>query len=184
MGQQIRAFIAVSFPCPDRIRPVLRQLSEMEGKVRPVAADTMHVTLKFLGDVDRDLVPQIINILKAVTAGNTAFELHITGVGAFPNVARPTVAWAGLQNAEPLRRLAAALEGRLEPLGIPRERRDFHPHLTLARVKHPPEELTALFAEYADADFGSVAINSVEVFQSILKPDGPVYTQLATVKLQ
>lgn len=180
----IRAFIAVKIEPTPEIRRLLTKLNTIGGNVRPVAPDKLHVTLKFLGDTEESLLPEIKAALSATVQGKQACDVKLVGVGAFPNVKRPAVIWIGLHDAEPLCELAVELENRLEPFGFARERREFQPHLTLTRLRsRPPEAMFALFSEHSATPYGNARINSVELMRSELLPGGSRYTVLARAPL-
>ena len=184
IAKPIRAFIAVKIPATPSLRKVSRQLAEMGRPVKAVAADNLHVTLKFLGDTDPELIPEISGIVEAAAAAESASELRVVGLGAFPHLDRPSVVWAGLQDAETLTAIAAKLEKRLKPLGFKPERRKFQPHLTLARIRSkPPPEVKTLVTEHSSTEFGTATVESVELFQSELRPEGPRYTILRSAEL-
>lgn len=180
----IRAFIAVKLEATQEVRRLLTRLNTMGRGVRPVAADKLHVTLKFLGDTDESLLPQIKTHLAETVSGRSAIDVRLVGVGAFPNAKRPAVIWIGLHDAQPLSEIAAALDARLEPLGFARERRAFQPHLTLTRLRsRPPEAMFELLAEHGTTGYGTARIDSVELMQSELLPGGSRYTELQSVRL-
>jgi RNA 2',3'-cyclic 3'-phosphodiesterase len=184
MSRRIRAFIAVKIEATPPLRKVLAELGTLGRAVRPVGADGLHVTLKFLGDTDLNLIPDVARTVEAVTSGVAAFEVRFVGLGAFPRRDRPSVVWAALQHAEPLCAMADQLDLRLSGLGFAAENRRFVSHLTLARVKaRPPAELDEIIERHAATDFGMAAIDAVELLQSELTPAGPIYTTLATVPL-
>ncbi|MCH7685434.1 MAG: RNA 2',3'-cyclic phosphodiesterase [Planctomycetes bacterium] len=184
MSKPLRLFIAVKVLSTPSLRKVLKHLETMGRPVKPVSADNLHVTLKFLGDTNPTRVPEISNAVSEAVDGEKTFEGQIVGLGAFPRIQRPSVIWAGLENGEPLKRIAESLETMLSGLNFHPEQKPFHPHLTLARIKSkPPPELAELLNENQTTDFGVVSISSVELFQSELQPNGPRYTVLASAKL-
>ncbi len=184
MSKPLRLFIAVKVPSPPSLRKVLKHLETMGRPVKPVSADNLHVTLKFLGDTNPARIPEIRNAVSEAVHGEKSFETHIVGLGAFPRIQRPSVIWAGLENGEPLIKIAESLETKLSGLGFHPEHKPFHPHLTLARIKSkPPPELAELLNENQTTEFGVVSISSVELFQSELQPNGPRYTVLASAVL-
>ena len=184
MSQPIRAFIAVRFEPPRALCSVIATLGALGGSVKCVADEGLHVTLKFLGDTDPNDITEISRLVSGAAAGHSPFEARVVGLGAFPTPERPSVVWAGLSGAEPLIAIAGALETAVEPLGFARERRPFHPHLTLARVRsRPPAELGALVRQQASREFGTARVDALELLQSELGPRGPRYTTLATAKL-
>ncbi len=142
--------------------------------------------MKFLGDTDPHLLGEIGTVVQQVAADVPPFEVELAGLGVFPHVDRPTVVWAGFRGpgVESLCKLAEDLETDLEALGFPRERRKFEPHLTLARIKaRPPRDLAELLAKHKETPFGTVTVDALVHFQSELRPEGPLYTPLATAKL-
>jgi 2'-5' RNA ligase len=180
----LRTFIAVTIEPTPELRAVLADLSELAPTVRPVAADKLHVTLKFLGDTDENLIPQVAEIVRKAAQERPAIEVRLTGLGAFPHAARPAVVWVGLQGADLFIELAAELDSQLGLLGFLRESRPFQPHLTLARIKaKPPRELGAYLAQHGTTPFGTAWIRSVDLFHSNLERTGARYTVLASAPL-
>jgi 2'-5' RNA ligase len=181
----IRTFVAAAFTVPEEVRELLRRLSRIDRSLRPVAVDNLHVTLKFLGDVDKGQVADITQRMQNVAGTQPAGTVEFRGLGAFPNPARPSVVWIGMHEADFLSSCAAGLESSFEALGFARESRAFQPHLTVMRVKtRPSERLLELLAEMAAVRFGSAAINAITLFRSDLRHEGPRYTELATARLQ
>lgn len=180
MADNVRCFIAATIPGTPPLRDMLDALGEMGRAVKPVAVDNLHVTLKFFGDVPREQTAAIGRTLQEVAAAAEAFDVVLKGLGAFPHPGRPSVIWAGMDNAEPLVQLAVELEDRLEALGYVRESRPFHPHLTLARIKaRPPESLRGLLQQCEATEFGTAVIDHVDLYESELRREGPRYTVLA-----
>ena len=185
MSRSMRTFVAVEISLPAELRSMLRQFREMGRAVKAVESAATHITLKFLGDTPLDLLAEIAKAIESAMGSREAFELELKGIGAFPHWGRPQVVWAGVFPEEPLVHIAEALENALEPLGFPRERRAFHPHLTLARIKaKPPAELKEIADAHETESFGTQIIDTVIYYQSELKPAGPVYTPLSTIILQ
>jgi RNA 2',3'-cyclic 3'-phosphodiesterase len=184
MPDSIRTFIAIKIPSLEPLRRVLKELAGMGRALKTVDPDNLHVTLKFLGQTDMNLVPEVRALMEQAARSSASCELTITGLGVFPHAQRPNVVWAGLQGSDTLASLAADLEAGLEPQGFPRENRPFVPHLTLARVKaRPPESLRDLLSRHAKSPFGTVAIDHLEFIRSEPGPDGSQYTILATTPL-
>lgn len=184
MSDSIRTFVAVKFPMPPALRPVVRSLATMNWPVAPVSPDNLHVTLKFLGDTPAESCDAIQTQIAQSVIGQPPIVLRVEGLGAFPHVDRPSVIWVGLNDAQPLISIAQRLETALEPLGFARESRPFHPHLTLARIKgRPPRELFELLRQHATTNFGTVEISSVEFIRSDREHEGARYTTLAAYQL-
>ena len=122
--------LASSVDGPDGERPVGR------GSVRWVTTQQAHLTLAFLGDVPREVLPEVLARVEEVAAGTRPFELDYRGVGAFPGPARPRVLWAGVgAGRDEVTAVAAEVRRTLEPLGVGGDGAPFRPHLTLGRVR-------------------------------------------------
>src|SRR5262245_21395537 len=185
MPSTLRAFIGVKIECPPGLSDILRTLGTMGNAVRVTDLNSLHITVKFLGDTDWEQTAAIARELEAAAREAPAHEAELRGLGAFPAPARPTVIWAGVRPEGPPVRLAADLDRRLSAHGFVPEARPYHPHLTLARVKfRPPDSLRTILDQLADEDFGDVAIESVALYQSEQSRAGPKYTPLATAELQ
>ncbi len=178
----IRAFIAVG------LTPEIRQeIGEAERDfdmkgVRLVEPSLIHVTLKFLGNIDEGKVDAIEAALKKVTV--RPFEARFKSLGGFPNPRNPRVIWVGAEGD--FVELNKQVEELLEKIGFPREGR-FQPHVTIGRVKFPtPEQkqkLPGLFEKYKDFDAGSMAVDSIRLMKSTLSPKGPRYDVLKEIPL-
>ena len=185
MAKPIRLFIATHMRSTRPLREILERLRQIGRALRTVYDDNLHVTLKFLGATDPELVPRLAEQMTQAAGQQQALDLTIRGLGCFPNPQRPRVVWAGLVGAEPLVRIAGELESRLGPLGFPPEGRDFTPHLTLARVRsRPPRELASFIEENASVPLGGVRVEAVTLYLSETGTHGPKYTPLATAGLR
>lgn len=182
MAQTLRTFVAIDFAA-DPVRDVLSDLQDLGRPIRTVR-EPLHLTLKFLGETRPADLAAIGRILAEVTSRHAVHEVDLTGVGAFPRPERPSVIWAGIAPQDPVRALAAELAAELEPLGFPPERRAFHPHITLARVKgRPPAGLADLFDLYGGEVFGKSLVREALHYQSELTPGGSQYSVLARAPL-
>lgn len=191
MAQKIRAFVAVSFS-PE----VLAGLCEVQarlkralpqGLVKWVSPGSMHLTLQFLGDVDPKLVPTLSGALRGAFSDLSAFDVHLAGVGSFPRPSGPRVLWAGFQEgAEGLHALTARTQAVTAEWGFEPEERAFHAHVTLGRLntrERRPPDLTAPLQDFAGVEIGQCQIGVVSLFESELRPAGPVYTQLDSFRV-
>jgi len=189
MGEKLRAFIAISLPEPvlQGIVTAQETLKRSGLKIRWVRKEGIHLTLKFLGDIDRDSVEKISEAMERATGAFSPFTLWAEGIGVFPNLKRPRVAWVGLSGeVEVLSALQRDLESQLSGLGFPKEKRPFKGHLTLGRVKGRLEgiKLQEAVEDLGDFRKESFAAQSLVLFQSELRPDGAVYSRLAEVLLK
>jgi RNA 2',3'-cyclic 3'-phosphodiesterase len=175
----------VAMDIPDEVRDAIGALA---AKLRTTCEDArwtrvegLHITLRFIGEIPAEKVEMIKTALAGIPS-RAPFTLNFRGLGFFPNERRPRVLWAGIEANSELRELAAAVETALEPLAIPREERQFSPHLTLARFD-TPRGLDALHAAIEKAgpfEFGSTIAKEFHLYQSVLKRGGAEYTRLAS----
>lgn len=185
----MRTFIAVDL-APDikaALEALIRKVRKNAGGVTWVRPDAMHLTLKFLGEVPEDRVGSVKAILESLAGSRRPFPMRLKGTGTFPpgGGTRARVLWAGIEEAPELMELRAALESELEKAGFPREDRDFHPHLTLGRVKSPQglEPVLRELEHYREADLGGMTVAGLTLFQSVLGPSGPEHKVLVEAVL-
>lgn len=180
----MRCFIAVDMG-NDKVIACLRELGRVGAALRLVSPENLHLTLKFLGEVQEELIPEISAAMKDALQGIEPFDTSFRGLGTFPSLNYMRVVWVGIEKSrEKLIEVQRSLDERLAKLGFQRDKR-FHPHLTLARVKSPKGkgELREFIMKHADTDFGAVRIERVELKKSVLTPKGPIYTTIAAREL-
>jgi RNA 2',3'-cyclic 3'-phosphodiesterase len=175
----VRAFVAVELP--DDIKTFLSDTVQTLATGLPAAAvrwvrpEAMHLTLRFLGDTAADQLPQIAATLDQATAGRKPFTLKLGQMGCFPSPKRPRIIWAGVGGDEAeLQALKGALDGLLQPLGWPVEKKAFHPHLTLGRVKDERVTIELPWGKALEAL--PLPVTAVHLIESQLRPAGPLYT--------
>jgi 2'-5' RNA ligase len=190
---KIRSFIAIELP-----GELKQALAELQRKfksagnlpVKWVDPGNIHLTLKFLGDIDAASVDNITTAIEQAVKDFTPFNIEVRGLGVFPNINRIQVVWVGLYgDLEKLGQLQKHIETNLESLGFPPENRPFTPHLTLARVRDyaRPEERQKLGQLISTASLeGKYIINvtSVNLMRSELTREGPIYGKLSTATLE
>jgi RNA 2',3'-cyclic 3'-phosphodiesterase len=179
----MRLFVAIIPPADvhERIVRVMEELKPFSRASRWVRPEGLHLTLKFLGDVKEPQLACIAAELKEIRALRP-IELRFRGLESFPKHDRPRVIWTGIDVNKELTDLSESMESRLEPLGFPREERDFSPHITLARInsRERLENLARAMAGFASYDFGTMQACEFQLFQSALKPSGAEYASLGT----
>jgi 2'-5' RNA ligase len=185
----MRTFIAIDLDpeIKKTLSLLVDELDEGHRNIRWVKHQGMHLTLKFLGEIGREKVPEIENILRTISKRYGTFSLKFKGTGSFPpGMKNPRVLWVGIEEQETLAALQSQLEGELEKLGFPRERRKFHAHLTLGRVKSLSniKETLSLLEKYRDRNFGEMKADKISFIQSILKPTGAEYNVLSEFELK
>lgn len=163
------------------------RLSRTDAQVKWVASENLHLTLKFLGEVP---AVELIEVCRTVTSAVTEFapvEIECDHVGAFPSSHRPRTLWLGIgAGDQAVIALQEELERGLSPLGFRREHRQYHPHITLGRLRSSQREVQQLSQLLQPSDFGPTAtclVQQVVVVASQIGRDGPLYQRLATIPL-
>ena len=188
MPQSLRVFIAVSIPEPVAcfLRDVQARLQLPATDVRWLAVKNIHLTLKFLGDVDPSRVLDVAARMDDAAGQIPPFSLKARGAGVFPDLRRARVLWVGLDGAlESLCRIQATLESGLESSGFKKESRRFHPHLTIGRTRRRIDAHTmgASLERLKEAVSDSFRVDRLGLFKSTLKPAGADYSLLHTSRL-
>ena len=187
----MRCFIAIDID--EQIRKALANLQdELQGKAdikksdaKWVNPETIHLTLKFLGEIKDEQVVDVCNITGDVASRHESFELDVESVGHFGGRSA-RVLWVGTgQNSDKLLQLQEDLELQLDLAGWPMETRKFSGHLTLCRIRNSKAgvKLAQITERYKDFKLGTVPADSLSVYQSQLTPKGPIYTVLGNYRL-
>jgi len=179
----MRSFVAIELP--DAVKEALAQLAERLRPARVPASwvrpEQIHLTLRFLGDVDKQRLEQLSAALRAAYRGTAPFTVRVRGTGGFPNIRRPNVIWVSLDPVENgLGGIQQKAELAARAIGLPPEERPFKPHLTLARIKEPRAAwpLAAMLEQEAGFDAGEFTVSRVSLFSSQLNPKGALHTRL------
>jgi 2'-5' RNA ligase len=186
----IRSFLAFELPpeIREKIGEVSIELQKLTLPVRWVKVTNIHLTIIFLGYVDEDKIDDIKEKVNLVVKRFSIFKTRLNGIGVFPNWRKPRVIWIGLgEEIERLSNLREELQTELKVLGFKPEKRPFAPHLTIGRFKglvDRDEELKSILDRYHDLSGDLQYLNELVLFKSDLKPDGPVYTKMATWQLR
>ena len=175
----MRVFIAVDVPNEIRkaLGDVQRELRPLTNSARWVAPESIHITLRFLGEIPDKRLDDIITALTGLTW--KPFTITVHGVGFFPGTRSPRVFWAGME-APTMQGLAEQLDTRMDRLGFEKEKRAFRPHITLARARDSRIDSSLVLgaSDYAEHNFGSFVVDRMYLFKSTLKPSGAVYEKL------
>ena len=186
----MRLFVSVDLldDLAESVRAVQEEFREASG-LNFTDPEQAHMTLKFLGEVDRDRLPAIEDRLEAAVAkaGVEPFEARYGGLGVFPTLEYISVLWFGVREDhgdDELTRLAEAVEEELVAEGFDPEDHEFTPHVTLARMNHAGgKELVQENVQELDPDVGTALVEEIRLTESELTPDGPVYTTVARFPL-
>jgi len=188
MSKTIRTFIAIEIPedIISKFRELQEAIKVYDFKIRWVRSENIHLTLKFLGDVEEVKIGEIAETISKTVEGYTPISLKAKGIGVFPSIKRPSVLWVGLTGQlESLVGLQKRLDENLKVLGFPGEKRPFKGHLTMGRIKTKIDVRKFGDALMAFRNFESETFTADQIvfYRSELKPSGAVYTELANASL-
>jgi len=180
----VRTFIALDTPAElkEVIAKLQRDLSRIPGaKVTWPKMDGIHLTLKFLGDVEGKQIPALIGAMQDCVKPFRPTELKTTHTGGFPNLQRPRVLWLGLESTTELMSLQSIVEKTCFEFGFPLEEKAFHPHLTVGRVKEI-ERGCALNEQFERAQIKPIiwTVSNIKIMSSELRQSGAIYEVLGT----
>lgn len=190
--ERVRSFVAVELP--EGLKEELLELTERlksgdHRGVRWVDPRGIHLTLKFLGDVEVDRLDDITTALEEATRGISPFQLEVGGLGVPPNPRRARMAWVGMSGEiDRLQQLQQRVESSLGNIGFPAESRKFTPHLTLARVRDQVslDERRSFGHLIESTDFKvshNIMVDTVFLMKSQLTREGAIYSRLSSVGL-
>jgi len=184
----MRIFIAVDIDEEKVVNNILlfeQKLKESNARLKLVEKENLHITLKFIGEVEEKDINLIFDAVEKGSKGFKKFEIEIIGAGTFPSLSRPRVIWVGVKNgSETLSRLAASISRSLEKVGFRGDSKPFKPHITVARIKGYGRNVSHLINEFSDHLFGKMTVKDVRVKRSTLTPQGPIYTTLKSFELE
>ena len=186
MDNKIRSFIAVEIP--NEIRNMLMEfqnkLKSIRDDIKWVRPESLHLTLKFLGDVEKNRIVDLTALINQTIQEFKPFNFSLGGTGVFPNTRRPNVLWVGvLQGKEHLITMASVLNRSLIKMGFEEERREYHPHLTLGRVRSKRKIVKTIdLMESLSFLEQSFWVQELVLMKSDLKPSGAEYTPLKHLK--
>ena len=193
MTETIRSFLAVELP--PEVKGALAGAADDLGRanllgLRLVRPESIHLTLKFLGDTSAALVPSIVESVARVAGAHSSFALALGRAGAFPNRSSPRVLWIGIEGElAPLVALQQQIEEALAQFGFAGEGRGFSPHLTVARIRDGTSKADrqraaeALITSRIPSGL-SIEVRSISLMRSTLLPDGAVYERVACMPLK
>jgi 2'-5' RNA ligase len=182
MSEQIRSFIAFDIEnegVTNRIATAQKMLFQTNADLKMVEPKNIHITLRFLGPINPDMVEKIYSAIKNVKF--TPFNITLHGLGVFPTLNYPRVVWAGITDgAEQLKSIFEQLEPQIHELGFKPDPNGFTPHLTIARVRSGAnkQRLVDLIERQQEYEFGNLRAECLKLKKSQLSPRGPAYTTL------
>lgn len=183
MSETIRSFIAIELnqEIQQELGNLQAQLRKSDADIKWVKPENIHLTLRFLGNIDSSQIVDIKKVLNNLSTQTQSFQMNLSKIGAFPNLNYPKVIWVGVEEGKnQLIEINENLESRLEKNGFSRENRSFHPHITLGRVKSQKNRDRLKF-QIQSINFLSknkMIAQKITFFKSILAPEGSIYASL------
>lgn len=181
-SDKVRSFVAigVSNDVQGRLESIVNELRMALSNVKWVEPRNYHLTIKFLGEIPRERIPEVSGGLEAASKRLCEFDIELKGVGAFPDIRRPRVIWVGIgAGIEEFRKLWQAVEEELSRRGFEKEPKGFSPHLTLGRIRHPgppAPKLSEIVEMVRNEPLGRIRVNELLLMRSELSSRGPDYT--------
>jgi len=187
----MRAFIAIELP--EKIKNSLAVLQEKlkssQADVKWVEKNNIHLTLKFLGEVDENKISEVTTSLNKIALHTPSYQAIISSLGGFPKIDYPRVIWAGIGNGDQeTKNIAKLIEENLEKIGFAKEERAFASHITLGRTrsgknqKKLGELLKKMQVESSIAE--NFKVDKITLFKSQLSPKGPTYQAIKELSLK
>ena len=179
----MRAFVAVEIQDDNILDAIAKIQSEFKIKATPVNKKNMHFTLLFLGEITEETAANVKKALSTVSF--KPIEVRFTHVGAFPNSRSPRVIWIGVDetSSRQLVELATQVEKKLGPLGFKSDK-PFKAHLTIFRIKNRADDISGMIEKFKKIDLGKYTMTELKFKQSVLTPNGPIYSDLQVVLAQ
>ncbi len=178
-----RGFIAIEINATSSILEFEKEIKKTGADIKLIEPQNIHITLKFLGDVDEILIDEIEQIMKDAVKEIKPFTMKLNGVGVFPNNNYVRVIWIGIKEAQILETIVKTIDEHLSKLGFKKEKRGFSSHLTIARVKSVKnkQRLLETIEKYMNVEFSIQEVKSIKLMKSDLTSAGPIYTTIKDV---
>jgi RNA 2',3'-cyclic 3'-phosphodiesterase len=188
MPETIRAFIACELPASviALLANLQRQIKSNGIKAKWVRPENIHLTLKFLGNIQAGDIDRLVRCMTECLRGLAPITLMTKGIGVFPGIKRARVIWVGLAGQIPsLVEMQRKLEESLATMGFPKENRAFKGHLTLCRITETvnPGMIGQIIRDHAGLQSDEFTVNAIDLVQSTLHPTGSMYTRLRRIAL-
>ena len=187
MKDTIRTFIAIKIIPEKKLTELFSHLhnSLKAEEIKWVDINNLHLTLRFLGETNREQVSETIKVLEIIASHFNSFQIEIKGVGVFKNKMQPRVLFLSVVNNLILKELADKIRENLNFMEFDEDEKTFNPHLTLGRIKYieNKDAFYALANRYSNEKIQSFTVSEITFYQSILSTAGPTYKPIKIVKL-
>ena len=182
----MRCFLAVDIPehIKKNLLQVVHNIKKDLTGVKWVEPYNLHITIKFLGEIEDKKVPGLLEVLEGRLSHSGTFTLKLKNFGFFPDIRRPRVFWVGVEDKEEnLKKLWKEIENIIPKFGVSRDNRSFTPHLTLARIKKPIKIKKSSLDELKEFESSPFNVDTLVFYKSVLTSKGPIYTKIKEIKL-
>lgn len=177
----IRVFISIEIPDKASLDGPLSYLKGVKG-VRTSPPEQIHITLRFIGDVDESRLDDIEGCIARAVEGVGPFTIRVSGAGAFPKRERPSVVWIGASPQKEMAAIAGRIGDNLRAAGIDFDSKPFKSHITVGRCRGPVD-LCGFYDSFSDTEFTSFRCDEILIMRSVLGPAGAKHTVLRRVPL-
>jgi RNA 2',3'-cyclic 3'-phosphodiesterase len=179
---QKRLFIAIKIIPEKQLTDIIQHLKHglSRDSIKWVELNNMHLTLKFFGDVEISEITAINKVCTAIATNTNDFILELSGLGAFKSILNPQVLWVGIKRNKSLEELFISIQKNLQSINIKPDNKPFSPHLTIGRIKFIDDisNFRNRIGCFKALEFQSCKVDSFILYESILKPAGPIYKDL------
>lgn len=188
----MRTFIAADFPAEiiDKVERVTAYFKEQlpDDALKWVSTDKMHLTIKFIGEIPKNKITQVKEIMTHTLKDQASFNIGVQNLGTYPNIKNPRVIWLGIIQGAPLVKIHNSLDLALESIDVKKDFRQYSPHITLARVRRDADrdivkEISHTLSQFKVDLLGTITIDEITLYKSKLSSEGPEYTPLHVVSL-
>lgn len=188
----MRTFIAADFPT-DILTKAGKITADLKhqlpgGAIRWVSTDKMHLTIKFIGEIPKNKIDRVKDLMTNILSDQHSFNIGIQNMGTYPHINNPRVIWLGITQGAPLLEIHKKLDEALTDLKVRSDRRKYSPHMTLARVRRDTDrdtvrEIGDILSQFKVDSLGTITISEITLYKSNLTSQGPEYTPLHVVSL-
>ena len=181
----IRTFIAIDIKVVKKIIEILEEIEKCDANIKLLEPEKLHITLKFLGDTEKEKIEDIKKIIKQSIKDIKPFKIKLANTGVFPNKNYIKVLWIGIKNPAELIKISEKINVNLAEIGFNVDKRKFSPHLTIARLKSAKnkDKILNILKKYENIEFCEFKVNSIKLMKSELTSKGPIYTTLKETKI-
>ncbi|MDH5510795.1 MAG: RNA 2',3'-cyclic phosphodiesterase [Nitrospinota bacterium] len=184
----MRLFFAIDISEDVRLaaEKLIHSIEAPKGTVKWIQPDNLHITLKFLGETTSGKLEAIISASRMVASTHESMSVQVSGLGVFPDKRKPRIVWLGIKgDTTRMQILAGDLDEVMVQEGFEEENRTFSPHITIGRVRDPKagKIISNAIADHQKTGFGSFVVDKLLLYESRLRPEGPLYTVVSEFPL-